>query len=186
MAIAGTWNLAPVATYTGKVLTDSRYIVVLTDTTDDQTGEGGIAFGSVDADYAFLDGATTFTAYTVAAGDWFEIGEGVYSLRIGLTEFTAAGTYVVRVGDTTPAGHKFIFVVEVAARQLDDVTSGTGVNVTQISGDTTAADNLELAFDGTGYAGGTIKLRRRHHADPCKRDSGQRRLYCRRQSRSHV
>ena len=26
----------------------------------------------------------------------------------------------------------------------------------QISGDSTAADNLELAFDGTGYAGGTI------------------------------
>jgi hypothetical protein len=30
-------------------------------------------------------------------------------------------------------------------------------NVVSVSGDTTAADNLELAYDGTGYAGGTIK-----------------------------
>jgi len=32
------------------------------------------------------------------------------------------------------------------------------LNVTQISGDSTAADNCELMFDGTGYAGGTTKL----------------------------
>lgn len=31
-------------------------------------------------------------------------------------------------------------------------------DATQISGDSTAADNLELMFDGTGYAGGTTKL----------------------------
>jgi len=31
------------------------------------------------------------------------------------------------------------------------------VNATQISGDSTAADNLEAAYDGAGYAGGTIK-----------------------------
>jgi len=32
------------------------------------------------------------------------------------------------------------------------------VNVVQISGDATAADNCELMFDGTGYAGGSTKL----------------------------
>lgn len=32
------------------------------------------------------------------------------------------------------------------------------VNVASVSGDTTAADNAELFFDGTGYAGGTTKL----------------------------
>lgn len=31
-------------------------------------------------------------------------------------------------------------------------------NVTEISDDSTAADNAELMFDGTGYAGGTTKL----------------------------
>lgn len=33
-----------------------------------------------------------------------------------------------------------------------------GVDVTKVSGDSDAADNLELMFDGTGYAGGTTKL----------------------------
>jgi hypothetical protein len=33
------------------------------------------------------------------------------------------------------------------------------VNVTKISDDATAADNCELMFDGTGYAGGTTKLK---------------------------
>jgi hypothetical protein len=37
-------------------------------------------------------------------------------------------------------------------------TTIPNVNVTQISGDGTAADNAELFFDGTGYAGGTTKL----------------------------
>ena len=32
------------------------------------------------------------------------------------------------------------------------------VDVAEVSGDSTAADNLELMFDGTGYAGGTTKL----------------------------
>lgn len=43
---------------------------------------------------------------------------------------------------------------------VDNVTSGGGTvdaNIVSISGDTTAADNLEVAFDGTGYAGGTTK-----------------------------
>src|SRR5574343_491630 len=38
-------------------------------------------------------------------------------------------------------------------------TTLPNVNVTQISGDSTAADNCELMFDGTGYAGGTTKLK---------------------------
>jgi hypothetical protein len=40
------------------------------------------------------------------------------------------------------------------------VASGTlpAVNTVQISGDSTAADNAEAFFDGTGYAGGTIRL----------------------------
>jgi hypothetical protein len=36
-------------------------------------------------------------------------------------------------------------------------SSSVDANVVSVSGDTTAADNLELAYDGTGYAGGTIK-----------------------------
>lgn len=38
------------------------------------------------------------------------------------------------------------------------VTNQVTADVTAISGDATAADNAELMFDGTGYAGGTTKL----------------------------
>ncbi len=37
-------------------------------------------------------------------------------------------------------------------------TGNVNADVIAISGDTTAADNCELMFDGTGYAGGTTKL----------------------------
>jgi hypothetical protein len=41
---------------------------------------------------------------------------------------------------------------------VGSVTAEVTANVTKISGDATAADNAELFFDGTGYAGGTAKL----------------------------
>lgn len=49
--------------------------------------------------------------------------------------------------------------VVLVAGAVASAASGTiDANVIQISGDTTAADNCELFFDGTGYAGGTTKL----------------------------
>lgn len=51
--------------------------------------------------------------------------------------------------------------IHVVSANYWDWKYGTGnvnSNVIAISGDTTAADNCELMFDGTGYAGGTTKL----------------------------
>jgi hypothetical protein len=48
-----------------------------------------------------------------------------------------------------------------AADNLESYCDGTTpipANATQVSGDATAADNAEAFFDGTGYAGGTTKL----------------------------
>jgi hypothetical protein len=57
----------------------------------------------------------------------------------------------------TVAGVPEVDVTHVAGG-LASVASQVDSNVVQISGDTTAADNAELMFDGTGYAGGTTKL----------------------------
>jgi hypothetical protein len=58
-----------------------------------------------------------------------------------------------------PVTHKVAGVVLTdLATATTSVTNMVTANVTQISGDSTAADNLELFMDGTGYAGGTIKL----------------------------
>lgn len=50
--------------------------------------------------------------------------------------------------------------IEVPATELlggDFRSAAMDVNVKSISGDEAAADNLEAAYDGAGYAGGTIK-----------------------------
>ena len=125
MAISGTYTpggLLPV--YTAKVSEDMWFLVPLLDDTDQQTGETGVASGSVDCDYA-TGGATSFTSYSVTADDWKEVDEGLYWLRIGASEFTAAGNYVVRVGDTTPNAGKFAFVVQVNDVDVNDLVRST-------------------------------------------------------------
>lgn len=49
-------------------------------------------------------------------------------------------------------------VTYISGSAVSTTTAQLGVNVVQISGDSTAADNAEAMFDGTGYAGGTAKL----------------------------
>ena len=46
------------------------------------------------------------------------------------------------------------YLVTLFPEEVGDIRT----DVVQISGDTVAADNLELMFDGTGYAGGTTRL----------------------------
>lgn len=47
--------------------------------------------------------------------------------------------------------------VVTTAQTASALTQHLDVNVTSVSGDATAANNLEAAYDGTGYAGGTIR-----------------------------
>ena len=59
-----------------------------------------------------------------------------------------AGGTIVKVADVT----------KISGVTVSTSTAQLGVNVVQVSGDSTSADNLEAFTDGTGYAGGTIKL----------------------------
>jgi hypothetical protein len=117
---AFTSGSGAVPVFTGKKDTDIWIPVLLVDKTDGITGETGIAYGSVDADYA-LASATSLTSYTVATADWKEIGEGMYALRIGAAEFTSTGRYFVRIGDTTPNAGKYVVAVEITENDLDDL-----------------------------------------------------------------
>lgn len=58
-------------------------------------------------------------------------------------------------GEVTPSG---TLRYEVVAAPPSPTATLPDVNVASISQDVTAADNLEQMFDGTGYAGGAIKL----------------------------
>ena len=81
--------------------------------------------------------------------------DGQTGLHVGSVQLSAANTFEV--------GKSYVIFVEAT---VDSVVAGTshgfriraaplaiasGVNMTSISGDSTAADNLESTYDGTGY-----------------------------------
>jgi hypothetical protein len=57
---------------------------------------------------------------------------------------------------TAASGRPEVNLSHIAGSAVSTTTAQLGVNVVQVSADSTAADNLEAAFDGAGYAGGTI------------------------------
>lgn len=85
---------------------------------------------------------------------------GFYSLALTATDLATVGSFEVVIDDTVNCcPMRTITVVEEAVYDALFAASALGyvanapVNVAQISGDSTAADNAESFFDGTGYAG---------------------------------
>ena len=120
-------------------------------------------------------GASTLT-FTVTVGGRTVYGNGIgYYKAAGITSVdfpiqvlaAAAEDIIVSVlstnsSDTAVTSNTPSAVLQsVNTTQVDGTDVGLATefdaNVIQISGDAAAADNLEAAFDGTGYAGGAIK-----------------------------
>lgn len=99
----------------------------------------------------------------VAVGSFGITASEIADVLVDTAEIGAAGAGLtalatqVSVNDL-PTVAEFEARTLVAASYFDFTTDTVTANVTQISGDSTAADNAELFFDGTGYAGGTTKL----------------------------
>ena len=144
-----------------KKSTDTWFPVVLLDDTDGKTAETGVAFGDVTCKYyQASSGATSLQTYSVTTDDWKEAGEGMYSLRIGASEFANEGIYEVSVDAAVARTYRF--PVEVADKThaevvddietidgiVDDILVDTGTTIPdQISGlnDLSAADvNAEV------------------------------------------
>ena len=102
--------------------TDIWIPVLLVDATDGITGETGIAYGAMDVDYG-LASATSLTSYSVDTNHWKEMGEGLYALKIGASEFSSVGKYFVRIGDTSPAAGKYLVIVDVTSSTVSDIDS---------------------------------------------------------------
>jgi len=88
--------------------------------------------------------------------------DGYYNCELDATDTNTVGTLrlCVHHTDALPVWHDFQ-VVEEAIYDALFAAGATGellVDVAKISGDATAANNLELMYDGTGYAGGSTKL----------------------------
>lgn len=135
------------------------------DATDGLTPETGITLGTADeAELLKANGAATVD---ISGATWAAItgSDGWYDLTLTASHTDTVGELVVIVQDDSvclPVFCKFQ-VVEEAIYDAFYASGSTGlipVNVTQISGDSTAADNLELMFDGTGYTDATAPASR--------------------------
>lgn len=96
---------------------------------------------------------------TAAAHD----ANGYYNCELDATDTNTEGTLtlIVHESGALPVRHDFLVISQAAyASIVTAKDSGyMDVNIKAISEDTTAPDNLELMYDGTGYAGGTTKLK---------------------------
>ena len=123
-----------------------------------------LTFYAMFVDSTNLDGETGLTvtvdvyegvmaAPIVSAGSATELAGGLYYYTLASGSVDAEGGYVCMF-KTASAD-----VVQKHIPALWSVwAAGAPVDAIGLSGDTTAANNAESFFDGTGYAGGTIKL----------------------------
>lgn len=147
-------------------------ILPLMDNTDFITRETGIVYNQTGMDLVWnfqtTDGVTTQTAITpTTAGDhdWTHSGDGMYKIEI-----PASGDSDEVVNDQEGFGWFTGIcdgvlpwrgpVLGFRAAALNNALIAGGdtldTNTTEISGDSTAADNLEAQFDGTGVTGDTF------------------------------
>lgn len=116
---------------------------------------GSVTQRASDAGYALLD----------TDGIDFDGITGLHGFSLDLNDNTDAGFYAVGswywvvVSAITVDSQTVTFLAAVFRIGPAEVIAGYPVVDTgAISGDTDAANNCELMFDGTGYAGGTTKL----------------------------
>jgi len=87
---------------------------------------------------------------------------GYYNCELVATDTNTEGTLplIVHESGGLPVRHDCMVLAQAAYISLVTAKDSgfMDVNVKAISEDTTAADNCELMFDGTGYGGGTTKL----------------------------
>lgn len=143
--------------------TDYSVVIRIIDSTDG-TPETGVVYNTSGIDLEYRrEGATStdITEATLAGldsahadGGFLHIGNGYYRLDLP-DAAVAAGVKGCLVHGVVTG----MVVIGCYIHIHDVATARYGVNVVQISADATAADNAELFFDGTGYAGGTTKLK---------------------------
>ncbi len=124
------------------------------DATDGVTPETAVALGTADqAELLKSNGAATVD---ISSNTWAAVtgSDGWYDLTLTTTDTNTLGQLLVVVQDSSiclPVYSSF----EVVAANYYDAKYGTGnlnADVMAISGDAAAADNMELDYDGTGYA----------------------------------
>lgn len=125
------------------------------DSVDGNTEETGLTIANTDIKL-HKAGATTLANKN--SGGATHISNGLYYTVLDATDTDTLGNLVVSVHVSGALPVKATYTV-LAANVYDSLVAGSDllqVDTTQISGDGTAADNLELQYDGTGLTGDTF------------------------------
>jgi hypothetical protein len=153
-------------TYPVYIVPANDTLPIFFDTFDGGTGASitltGLAVTDIEI---YKDGGTTQRAsdagYTLLDTDGidFDTITGIHGFSIDLSDNTDAGFYAVGswyhvvVSSVTVDAQTVNFIAAAFRIMPAEVAAGVpDVNVTHVSDDSTAADNLELDYDGTGYA----------------------------------
>lgn len=145
MSYLGSWKIDDVVTFT---VTTHRFDTGAATDADSAPAyrvyEDETATPIVTGTMALLDSANTAGFYseqiTLSAANGFEKGKS-YNIYVSAAVNSVTGV----------TSHSLQIEAEVDANAVSPTV--VNANVTQISGDATAADNAEAFFDGTGYAG---------------------------------
>lgn len=144
--------------------------VPLTSDSDFKTVDEGIAYNESGMDlywhFVKTDGTTTVTSVTPTTSglhDWNHQDHGMYTLEIPasggtINNDTEGFGYFTGVADAVLPfrGPTIGFRAAALNNAMIDGGDYLDVNIVEISGDSTAADNLELQYDTTGLTGGTF------------------------------
>lgn len=143
-------------------------IFPLTDDTDFKAIEESVAYNAAGMEliwhFTTTGGATSATVVTPTTGgvyDWAHQDGGLYTIEIPASGGASANNDTEGFGHFTGKATGVLPwrgpVIGFRAAALNNALIDGGdvldVSVTEISGDSTAADNAEAFFDGTGYAG---------------------------------
>jgi len=139
------------------------------DSTDGDTAETGLTIANTDI-LLFKTGATG-TVSKNSGGATHDTG-GIYYCTLDATDTNTLGPLVIYchvsgalavrveccvypavIYDSIIAGTDYLQtdLTQIAGSAVSATSAQLGVNVVQVSGDSTAADNLESDYDGTGY-----------------------------------
>ena len=126
------------------------------DETDFKTAETALTINNTDIKLVVNGGAS---ANKNSGGGTHRVN-GVYGITLDATDTATVGEMEISVvvSGALPVFHKYRVLEEAVydalfAASAPGYVANASVNVAQISGDATAADNAESFFDGTGYAG---------------------------------
>jgi len=120
------------------------------DSTDGNTEETALTISNTDIKL-WKHGATTLANKN--SGGATHMSNGIYYAVLDATDSNTLGALIIFVHESGALPVKVECEV-MTANRYDSLVAGTDklqVDATEISGDSTAADNLELDYDGTGY-----------------------------------